>query len=174
MRNAFKIIFLVMLYPIFSLAKNTRSNFTLPSKVEVTIIEAPFYKNKFKIEKCSGNTDVCRINGKIPFGTTFYLPKTYVKSIVISFQGKSYALDVSNMYDAWRNSPLEYSKGSRYFGGKCFDVKNCQFRGIFSDAAGAFVAEWIIANGRQFRTVLTDRDDVVGLFMKNIDPPEYE
>jgi hypothetical protein len=102
------------------------------------------------------------------------MPKTYVKGITISFQGKSNALNVSDMYDAWGNRPLEYPGTIRYFGGKCVDERNCQRRGIFSDGAGAFVAEWLIVDGRVFRTVLTGSNDVVDLFIKHIDPPEFE
>ena len=52
--------------------------------------------------------------------------------------------------------------------------KNCQFRGLFSDAAGSFVAEWLIVDGLAIRTVLTSNNDVVNLFKKNIDPPEFD
>jgi hypothetical protein len=78
------------------------------------------------------------------------------------------------MYDAWGARPLEHPGAVRYFGGKCIDSANCQFRGLFSDAAGSFVAEWRVVNGISVRTVLTSSDDVVSLFMKKIDPPEYD
>ena len=153
---------------------DTTALFTLPSGVKVQIIEAPFDPSRFKVEGCSGTSEVCRIDGHVPFGTAFGLPRTYVKSIIISFQGHSYSLDVSDMYNAWGSRPLEYKGVIRYFGGKCFDLRNCQFRGLFSDAAASFVAEWGIINGIALRTVLTGSDDVIDLFMKNIDPPEYE
>ena len=174
MRNIFAIILLAVLFPVFAIAADTSSKFTLPSGVELSIIEASFHKGKFKIEGCTDKGSVCRINGRIPFGMAFGLPMTYVKSITITFQGKSIELCVSDMYNAWANRPLEYPGKIRYFGGKCIDVKNCQVRGIFSDAAGSFVAEWLIADGRAFRTVLTDSNDVVDLFMKHIDPPEFD
>ena len=44
-----------------------------------------------------------------------------------------------------------------------------QFRGLFSDAAGTFVAEWKIVNGSAARTVLTNSDDVVGVIMAGLD-----
>lgn len=78
------------------------------------------------------------------------------------------------MYNGWGSHPLEYKGVIRYFGGKCFDTKNCQFRGLFSDAAGTFVAEWRIVNELPIRTMLTNSDDVVNLFIKNIDPPEFD
>lgn len=174
MKNNFVIILVIILFPLSSFAADMRSKFTLPSKVEISIIEAPFYKKKFKVEGCSDKDSICRINGHIPFGIAFGIPKTYVKSIVITFQGKSSELDVSDMYNAWGNRPLEYRGKVRYFGGKCSDLKNCQIRGIFSDAAGSFVAEWLIVDGRAFRSILTSSNDVVDLFMKHIDPPEFD
>lgn len=150
------------------------SKFSLPSGVEVKIIEAPFQKSLFKIEGCSEQDSVCLINGHIIFGVAFGLPKTYLKNIIVSFRGQSYSLDVSDMYNAWGSRPLEYKGTIRYFGGKCFDAKHCQFRGLFSDAAGSYVAEWIVVNGKSIRTVLTSSNDVVSLFMKNIDPPSFD
>jgi len=172
MKNLMAIVtFLVF---IVSPVKGMTSTFTLPSGVKINIVESIFQKSLFKIEGCTEHSSSCRINGQIPFGVAFNLPKTYVKSITISYRGKSYLLDVSNMYNAWGSRPLEYPGVIRYFGGKCSDTKNCQFRGLFSDAAGSFVAEWQIIDGIPIRTVLTGSDDIVDLFMKHIDPPEYD
>ncbi|HET8711859.1 MAG TPA: hypothetical protein VFM32_10805, partial [Spongiibacteraceae bacterium] len=164
---------ILTMLPMFVWANGGRA-FTLPSGVKVEIIEVPFNAKLFKISGCKNTDSACLINGKIPWGVAFGLPATYIKSLVISYNNQSYELDVSNMYNAWGARPLEVSGGPRYFGGKCFDTKNCQFRGLFSDAAGSFVAEWRIVNGIPMRTVLTDSNDVVNLFTQNIDPPEFE
>lgn len=138
-------------------------NFTLPSGVAVELVEQTFVKSQFKVEGCNGQEQECVINGSIPFGTDLNLPKSYVKSIKVSFQGKTYSLNSEGMYNAWGKRPLEYPGAVRYFGGKCFDSQNCQFRGLFSDAAGSFVAEWRVVNGVSTRTVLTDSNDVINL-----------
>jgi len=91
-----------------------------------------------------------------------------------TFAGRSYSLDVSQMYNAWGSRPLEYKGSVRYFGGSCENALNCTLRGLFSDAAGAYVAEWQIVNGVSERTILTWSADVVTEFMKHIDPPEYD
>lgn len=174
MNNIYALIIIFSLTFATCANANSTSTFTIPSGIEVKIVEATFKKSLFKIEGCSDKDLVCRINGHIPFGTSFGLPKTYLKKLSITFNGKSYLLDVSNMYNAWGSRPLEYPGKIRYFGGKCSDVNNCQLRGLFSDGAGSFVAEWLIVNGRQVRTVLTDSDDIVNLFMDHIDPPEFD
>lgn len=152
---------------------DTVAAFTLPSGANVKITEARFQRTLFKISGCTEGSTICRINGRPPFGTAFDLPKTYVKSISVSYQGQSYSLDVSDMYNAWGERPLEYKGTVRYFGGKCSNTKNCQFRGLFSDGAGSFVAEWKIVNGLPVRTVLSDSNDIVNLFKQHIDPPEF-
>jgi hypothetical protein len=153
---------------------DTTASFTLRSGVAVRIVEAPFNASQFKIQSCSDQEPACLINGRVPFGNAFELPETYVKSITVSCKGRSYSLDATQMYDAWGSRPLEVKGVIRYFGGSCSDAKNGRFRGTFSDAAGSFVAEWLIVNGVSIRTVLTDSSDVGDLFMKSIDPPEYE
>jgi hypothetical protein len=172
-RHAAALALVVALISVPALA-DTEAAFILPSGVKVKIIEAPFNKELFKVLGCTDSGPPCFINGHVPFGVAFGLPETYVKSILVSYQGQSYSLEVSDMYDAWGGRPLEHKGVVRYFGGKCFSTKDCQFRGLFSDAAGSFVAEWRIVNGMPIRTVLTDSNDIVNLFMKNIDPPEFD
>src|SRR5260370_29509339 len=135
------LVWLIVQRHALLLGADASSKFILPSSVSVCVTEAVFHNDKFKLEGCLDETGICRINGRAPFGVAFGLPKTYVKSITISFHGKTYSLDVSNMYNAWGDRPLEYPRKVRYFGGKCFDVANCQFRGLFSDASGFFVPE---------------------------------
>jgi len=172
MKNTTAIALICAMASAFARA-DTEAMFTLPSGVSVKITEATFQKKLFKVSGCAEGSTICRINGHTPFGSAFEMPKTYVKSITISYQGQLYSLDALDMYDAWGNRPLEYKGIIRYFGGKCSDTKNCRFRGSFSDAAGSFVAEWQIVNGLSSRTVLTDSDDIGELFMQHIDPPEY-
>lgn len=150
------------------------STFTLPSGVHVQITEQKFQKDQFQVVGCKVGDKSCLINGHIPFGMMDYLPKTYLKAITVSYLGHSYSLDVSNMYDAWGIRPLAFKGSVRYFGGACSDANNCQFRGLFSDGAATFVAEWCVVNGKSTRTVLTDSSDVVDLFMHHIDPPDSD
>ena len=127
------------------------------------------------IKGCGETDPECLINDTIPSGSDFGLPKSYVKSITASFGGRTYELDASNMYNAWGGRPLE-AGGTRFFGGKCETSEKtdiCHLRGIFSDGAGSFVAEWVVVNGKSTRTVLTSSNDVLGLFLDHIDPPEF-
>jgi len=160
----------------YAAGDSTSSEFTLPSGVTIRIVEGPFNPAKHKIKGCTevAGTDGCLIDGRFVFGSADELPKTYVKSITATFGGRSYSLDVSQMYNAWGGRPLEVKGVIRYFGGSCSDTMNCTLRGLFSDAAGSYVAEWQIANGISARTILTWSGDIVSEFITNIDPPVYE
>jgi hypothetical protein len=173
MKSAIHIILFGIMVSSVAYAES-QAVFKLPSGVDVKIIEDNFSSSDFKIEGCTDTDSYCLINGKLPYGTAFGLPKTYLKSISISYKGCSYELNTSDMYNAWGARPLKYKDVIRYFGGNCYDKDNCQFRGIFSDAAGSYVAEWEIINGKSYRTVLTNSGDIMDLFLKNIDPPTYE
>ena len=169
MKPVLSLLLAVLAAPAFA---DSEATFTLPSGVAVKITEASFEKDSFKVSGCTDTSPGCMINGHVPMGVAFGMPKTYVRQISISYLGQTYLLDASDMYDAWGKRPLERKGFVRYFGGKCFDQKNCQFRGIFSDGEGSFVAEWIIVDGVTVRTVLSGSDDIVRLFIKHIDPPE--
>jgi len=144
----------------------TAAVFTLPSGVSVRIVERPVR---------AARESECRIGGRtIGRAGDAPPPKTYVKSITVSFQGRSYALDASCMYNAWGGRPLEVPGVIRYFGGKCFDSRTCHFRGLFADASETFVAEWLVVNGTPVRTVLSGSIDIVNLFTEHIDPPEFD
>jgi hypothetical protein len=174
MRRAPRILALCFLASSVS-AVGEPVSFTLPSAVTIRIIEVPFVASEHHLKACSGGPAACLIDDRVPFGTDGDVPKTYVKSISASFKGRTYALDASQMFNAWGGRALEAKlrdgRHFRYFGGRCEDSLNCTFRGLFSDGAGSFVAEWKVVNGTSQRTVLTWSNDIVGFFMDNLDPP---
>jgi hypothetical protein len=179
MRNLLRIAAVCLLasgFPVRAAAGPV--SFKLPGGMAIRIVEAPFVASRHRIKSCRGRADVCLVDGRVPFGTTGGMPKTYVKSISASIQGRRYELDASQMFDAWGGRPVEAKLPDgtrfRYFGGRCADAVNCTFRGLFSDGAGTFVAEWKIVDGTPQRTVLSWSDDVVKLFMDDIDSPGIE
>lgn len=156
-----------------SAAEEKRVSFRLPSGVSIEIVEESFRQSEHRIVGCDDQQPACLIDGRIPFGSAFLVPKSYVRSISATFDGVRHNLDVSQMYDAWGDRPLSYGSTIRYFGGQCSDSQNCSFRGLFSDAGGSFVAEWVVIDGVGMRTVLTSSSDVMNLFIGEIDPPTF-
>lgn len=151
---------------------DTTASFVLPSGVSVSITEAPFDAKKVRISFCEEYKEVCFIDGKPPFGSFYDPPETYVKQIKVSFKKQSYILDSTQMFNAWGDRPLD-AGSIRYFGGSCNGKKHCKFRGVFSDAAGAFAAEWLVIDGKPMRTVLTSSKDLISFIANRIDPVPY-
>jgi len=146
----------------------------LPSGIEVQIEEVPCASAGALSESRAVSGKPCQVRDGVPFGVRGPQPKTMVRRIAVVVGDRSYELESEGMYDAWGERPLSHSGNVRYLGGWCADPSNCQIRGVFSDGAASFVAEWRIVNGRSMRTVLTDSSDIVDLFMRNIDPPRFD
>ena len=150
-----------------ALAADQTYEFTLPSKVEIRIIESSFGERPRSA--CPGSAIAAKDGA--------YKPKTYVKSIQASYQGHAILFDVTCMTDAWNGRPLQHANGPRYFGGWCeilqTRVPQCAFRGVFADGSEAFVAEWWSSGSKARRTVFSSSSDLVDLFLLKIDPPRY-
>lgn len=147
---------------------------SLPSGIEVQIEEVPCDLVDARSEAGANSERPCQLREGVPFGVRGQFPKTKVKRIAVAVGNRTYELESSAMYDAWGERPLSHPGKVRYLGGWCHDTSNCQLRGVFSDGAASFAAEWRIVDGRPFRTVLTDSSDVVDLFIRNIDPPRFD
>lgn len=161
----FYVIAMLLVFPLHLCADNVSVyNLVISSDIKVTINEKHI-KSEQKQDKLP--------NGDILFGTAT-LPKTYVSKIMFNIKDKSYKLDSSYMYNAWGQRPLEVPGVIRYLDAHCYNVNNCTIRGLFSDAAGAFVTEWKIIEGESIRTVISDSGDLVAMFSKNITPPVYK
>jgi hypothetical protein len=139
----------------------------------LAITERSFDAWQAKVENCREGSGICRINGGIPFGVGAGMPKTVLVKMSLTVEGRTYDLDVSNMYNAWGRRH-DGAGDSRHLAATCYDRENCVVRGIFSDAASAYVAEWAVVDGRTSRTMLTGSRDVVDLFQRHLEPPGFE
>ena len=155
-------------------AYSEERTYELTPGLTVVLDERRFERNEWRIDRCGASDHLCRINGKVPFGVDGTEPVTYLHSLILHYRNAEYSLDTSNMFNAWRDRPVEYPGTVKYLAGHCSSPRSCVLRGIFSDAAGSFVAEWQVRDGLAERTILTNSADVVSLFIRNIDPPRYE
>lgn len=159
---------------LMSVACANEKAFDLGGGLKLHLEEREFVSSEWEIELCPGSESVCLINGKVPFGVEGSTPKSYLYKLEITNGNQTYQLDISNMFNAWGKRPLEYSGTVKYFFGTCQNPKWCTFRGLFSDGAGSFVAEWKVRMGLTERTVITNSNDIVHLFITHIEPPTYE
>ncbi|MDO7887162.1 hypothetical protein [Hymenobacter cheonanensis] len=110
-----------------------------------------YYPSKETNERRS----VASINGKPFFGSDGEVPRYTLAKAVLLLNGRPYKLRVDRMYNPWfGNSDKDYpnkrefrllKKGSKY-----------KLRGMFSDGAGGYVAEWQFTGKSFVRTVLTN------------------
>jgi hypothetical protein len=144
----------------------------LSGGIRIEIVEVPFVADAHKIVGCRGSSH-CTIDGAPPFGSQSEVPSVIMERISVFVNGREYLLPIENMYDAWgaaRGSQDEHTR-YRHFGGSCYSATFCTFRGVFSDGASCFAAQWEIIEGQPQRTVFTGSSDILDLFQKNIDPP---
>lgn len=153
-----------------AVSEEKTNTFIFDGGVSVTLNEVSY--TDAVISECKKDKAVCRTNGDIVFGSDN--PKSYLKSMVVSIDNNTYNLDTSNMYNAWMGRPKEVEGAIQYMHASCFDKTNCIVRGLFSDAAGSYIAEWQVIDSHPYRTVLTASGDLVRTFIKNIHPPVYE
>ena len=140
---------------------------SLPNSAVVEIQEDKFVKTKAIVEGCL-KTSHCLINSYLVFGCAFGLPSTFISAMNIIYKKRKVSIDVRGMFDAWGSRPLQFSKGGRYFGGSCLG-DSCRYRGLFSDGEGTFVAEWVVAGNKSFRTIISDDPAVIRTLSRNID-----
>lgn len=96
------------------------------------------------------------LDGKIFFGTDDELPSTRLDSAYIYINSDKIKLDVSYMYDPISGSEEpnpDYFKINKY--GKILEIN-----GLFSDGAGAYIAQWIIIVNKSFRTIISDDERI--------------
>lgn len=126
------------------------------------------------IKNCSMNHESCFLNGVPAIGVGASHPNSYVANLILTTQSKVYKLNTENMYNAALERPREIKGVIEYFYAGCFNADNCIVRGLFSDAGGSYVAEWLVIDGVPMRTILTSSGDVVHKFIEDIRPPVYE
>lgn len=90
------------------------------------------------------------------FGTDSIIPHTVLKKLTVKQGAKRTSLDVSFMYDPW----FERLDKSR-FKVRVYDGGSLVLTGLFSDAAGSYVAEWLIVDAIGVRTLLSNESSVV-------------
>jgi hypothetical protein len=144
------VAFAMLFIPPLSFAEN-KIELVLKKDIKLSLIMVPFVKSKHKIKRC-GKESVCLINRLPVFGADGAMPKTKLKSMVVTIKGRRISLDVSAMYEPWT-----VYKGANYAGS--FTIRHSWggiwiLTGGFSDGAGGYKARWLISEGKSIRTIL--------------------
>jgi hypothetical protein len=143
-------------------------SFALPGEIKISATEAPFDPSKHHLSGCGEAYKTCVIDDRVAVGA-IHMPKTELSDLVLAVGGKTYHLDTRAMYD-----PLLQPTEGRNFGVFCYDSSSCTVRALLGDAGGTHFAEWIIANGVQRRSVLSDSSDLITFAKAHLMPPHFE
>ncbi|MBV7534321.1 hypothetical protein KW842_00950 [Duganella sp. sic0402] len=162
-----KLIFSIFFLVISNLAFGKEILIKLAGGIEVSVSEENFIAAAHTVKGCSQAYSNCEVDGALAFGGVA-VPKTTLKRITVTIGNARYELDTSGMYN-----PLIDSKFAESFGGFCYDKNNCSFRGAFGDAGGVYAAEWVIKNGKAYRTSLSDSADFFQFVKSHLSPPQY-
>ena len=153
-------------------------SYILNNGVHVTVIEEPFNPSRHKITHCYEKSDsdeitdqsfICKIDGLSFYGVgEAPEPSTELKTIIVTIDGRLYRLNTSQMYNAWGDFRLP----DDYLWVTCHK-QSCSVKGLFSDATGAFAAEWKIQNGKSKRVLITGDEAIVFQFIDEIDTKKH-
>ena len=115
-----------------------------------------FYNSK----QPNASKSLVSIGGEPVLGTDGELPKYVLRKAVLLLNGRRYNLQVSNMYNPWFGEGLKYGPSQK--SARLLKKKSTyQVQAIFSDGAGSYRAEWVIANKISRRTKLSADDQFV-------------
>jgi hypothetical protein len=162
--------------------KEHRVELRLSDDIVVRLVERAVVQDEKNRDYCKDKT-VGLVNGTTPFGeggNPRAVPHSYLAKLTLRVKGKTYDLDTSNMYNAWGNEAMDYdapgtAKAGEHMAAHCYDPNTCILRGVFADAGGTYVAEWRIQNGKPFRSILSDANDLINFFLKGgVNPPVFE
>ena len=168
------ILFILFVLPLVINADGIKK-YNLANNMFLELKEQSFIKEEHKITFCSNSKQsICLITNRIPFGTDGNIPKENFTYIKLQVQNKEYILQSTDMYDAWGSRAFGDDDVMDYFVARCYDSNNCIARGLFSDGAGSFIAEWQIRSGVSQRTVLTSQVDLIRAFIQDMHPPVHD
>lgn len=164
--STFRTILLLLFFYFLFCISNTNSYAATPLKTSKILTENGYTLNiafeKFdpkshKLVWCKKEY-LCSIDGAQLIGTDSSIPVASIRSIYIRLNGKNIKLDSKNMYiGSWKHAELHAKNITvRKLSNLMFKV-----RGVFSDGAGAFYAEWNIRGDISMRTILSDSESLI-------------
>jgi hypothetical protein len=117
------------------------------------LVRESFDPQLHKTEHCAPpySPSICLADGRPIFGTDGEMPESRLAKAFVEIRGKRTDLDVTCMYNPWPagNTPPQLFKVERGF------ADGLSIRVMFSDGAGAYLAQWLIVDGISVRTILS-------------------
>lgn len=146
------IIFVLLNIPLIAWAELPYSGEIKPTKgVVLKYVVDRFDKAKNTTTDCGGGY-LCVVDNKPAWGADGNVPETILKELWVIINGEKTRLETTGMYNPGIAESKEHGslKVEKYYDAVW------KVRGRFSDGAGAYYAEWLVAKGTSTRVMLGD------------------
>lgn len=154
------LLLLFLISPFFCFGQTNKTIIVLNQKCQLELERSIFDKTKHQFEYA--NKNILIAIDKIPlFGSDGEMPKYVLSNAILKIGNKTYKLQIDNMYNPWFGN----SANERFFKIESHGNQSV-LKGIFSDGAGTYGAEWIIWGDSSIRTILTQNEDILFNFFK--------
>lgn len=155
----------MLFIPLSCTAESTTDNVYMDG-ITLTITNKPFVASAHKVFYCAEKSDYplkpCTIDGKLFYGGNGELPKTEVKSLVFSKNGKKVYLDTSSIFDTGvTNSNIKKHISIEPWSDAYRVV------GYFGVNQEPYIVHWLVLpEGGSVRNHLSDYESLVSLLYK--------
>ena len=149
----FVTVFTLLLLPAFvSAGKLTSVEIQLDKNISLAFTIEQFVKSEYKVTDCGGGY-ICLVNDKPLWGADGKLAESTLKNMLVNIKGRKIELDTAGMFN-----PMISMAGKHKFQVLNYYDDAWKVRGVFSDGAGTYYAEWLVANGNSMRIVIGDSE----------------
>lgn len=152
---------LLLLFTFFSFGQKNNAIINLDSISTLELTREPFNPKKHNIETLQNI--VISIDKSPLFGSDGDLPNTQLTKAILKIKNKTYNLQVDNMYNPWTGDELNINFFSIIHDGKNHHI----LKGVFSDGAGTYAAEWLIEWNSSIRNIITKDEIIIQSYFKS-------
>ena len=149
-----KILSLMLLFTIVSWSQENSAKIMLDENSSLEIYRKVFNPKQHKIEY--NNNLVISIDNSPLFGTDGEIPKFKLSKAILRIEGKTYNLQIDNMYNPWFGEAVNEKFFKIIHSGENYHILKAQF----SDGAGSYAAEWLIEWNSSIRGIIT-KDEII-------------
>jgi hypothetical protein len=162
MKNSITISIFVLLLSSMSYGQVDRAIIHLNDTIQIELFRVKFDKTD-KVFEFYDSKYILSINGVPLLGTDGDYPKYQLSKALLTIGNYKYELQVDNMYNPWFGEKPNDNM-FRY----TIDGTEIRIKAAFSDGAGSYGAEWLIAGHSSIRSILTNNEEIViGYILNN-------
>lgn len=154
-----KPLLILIVYLISACASTSASQFTssYTAGINITAEVSSFVSDSRELGYCGDY--LCLISGAPFWGSDGKIPHSKLSKLVVTIGAERISLDTQGMYNpVLTQDTMSERIDVNHSWGDVYRVK-----GVFSDGAGSYIAEWLIIKGKTLRTFIGDRESIADL-----------